>query len=106
MSNRSAARFAVVLALSIGAQQAPPRSGQDLFQQALVKERAEGKLGEAIQLYQRVIREFGHDRTLAAKAWLETGRCYEKLGKPEARRAYERIPVSYTHLTLPTNREV
>jgi tetratricopeptide (TPR) repeat protein len=95
MSNRIAAHFALVVALSLGAQQVPVRKGQELFQRALVKERAEGKLEEAIQLYQQVIREFASDRALAAKAWLQAGRCYQKLGKPEARKVYERILRDY-----------
>jgi tetratricopeptide (TPR) repeat protein len=97
----SAMGLAVILSFRIGAQPAPSRNGYHLFQQGLVKERAEGKLEQAIQLYQRVIREFGGDRALAARAWLQTGRCYEKLGKPEARQAYERIVREY-----PEQREV
>lgn len=67
----------------------------DLFQQALVKERAEGNLEEAIQLYQRVVTEAGNDRELAAKALVQMGRCYEKLGNEKAREAYERVLREY-----------
>ena len=67
------------------------QSGNDLFQQALSKERAEGKLDEAIRLYERVVREFASDHALAAKALLQLGACYEKLGNAEARGAYERL---------------
>jgi Tol biopolymer transport system component len=70
---------------------AAAQSGNDLFQQALSKERAEGKLDEAIQLYARVVKEFGGDRTLAARALVQMGQCYERLGKEEARKAYERV---------------
>lgn len=44
------------------------QNGYDLFQKALVKERAEGKLEEAIQIYEQIIREFSTDRALVAKA--------------------------------------
>jgi Tol biopolymer transport system component len=70
------------------------QSGQDLFQQALVKERADGDLRAAIVIYQRIVRDFAADRTLAAKALVQMGRCYEKLGTAEmseARKAYERV---------------
>jgi len=70
------------------------QSGQDLFQQALVKEQADGDLRGAIAIYQRIVRDFASDRTLAAKALVQMGRCYEKLGQAEAseaRKAYERV---------------
>ena len=67
------------------------QSGHDLFQQALVKERADGNLDEAIKLYQRIVREFAKDRALSARALVQIGQCYEKLGNAEARKAYERV---------------
>jgi Tol biopolymer transport system component len=67
------------------------QSGHDLFQQALVKERADGNLDEAIKLYQRIVREFAKDRALSARALVQIGQCYEKLGSAEARKAYERV---------------
>jgi Tol biopolymer transport system component len=76
----------MLLAGPLGAQ-----SGYDLFQQALAKERGEGKLDEAIQLYQRIVRDFGKDHALAARALVQMGRDYEKLGRDEARKAYERV---------------
>ncbi len=71
------------------------QSGYDLFQKALVKERAEGNVAEAIQIYQRIVQEFPGNRALAAKALIEMGQCYEKLGKDEARKAYERVLRDY-----------
>src|SRR4249920_1886106 len=67
------------------------QSGNDLFQQALVKERTEGNLAEAIRLYQTIVQKYGSDRQLAAKALFQIGQAYEKLGNAEARKAYERI---------------
>ena len=74
------------------------QSGQDLFQQALVKEQADGDLRAAIALYQRIVQDFAGDRALAAKALVQLGRCHEKLGGAEAnaaRKAYERIVQQY-----------
>jgi len=67
------------------------QSGHALFQRALTKERAEGKLLDAITLYERVAKEFASDRPLAAKALVQIGLCYEKLGRDEALKAYERL---------------
>jgi len=66
-------------------------SGQAMFEQALAKERVEGNLTEAIRLYERVVTEFTSDRALAAKALVQVGLCYEKLGREESVRAYERL---------------
>ena len=93
-------RLAIVIAIALtmsspmGAQ-----SAHELFQQALSKERAEGKLQEAIALYQRVIDVAGADHGLAAKALLQLGRCYETLGNAEARAAYERLIARYPDQT-------
>ena len=81
---------ALALSSSIGAQ-----SGHELFQQALSKERAEGRLQEAIALYQRVVEVASSDHALAARALLQLGRCYEQLGHTEARTAYERLIARY-----------
>ena len=79
----------------IGVQPVMAQSGHDLFQQALVKERADGQLREAIALYERIVREFSADRELAANALLRVGRCYETLGNSEAQRAYQRVVDEY-----------
>ena len=55
----------IVLTLAVGTLAL--QNGYDLFQKALVKERAEGNLEEAIALYQKVIDET-KDESLAAKA--------------------------------------
>jgi Tol biopolymer transport system component len=69
--------------------------GNDLLQQALVKERAEGNLKEAIQIYGQIVQKHGANRPLAAKALLQMGRCYERLGQADARRTYERLVKEY-----------
>ena len=82
----------VILSLmALGAGPASAQTGHDLFQQALLKERAEGELREAIQLYEQIVRDFAADRTLAARALVQVGQCYEKLGSTEAERAYQRV---------------
>ena len=85
-------RFVVVaVMLAFAAPALRGQTGNDLFQQALSKERAEGRLDDAIKLYERIVKEFSADRPLAAKALLQLGRAYERLDRAEARRAYERL---------------
>ncbi len=87
---------AVLLSLmALGAGPATGQSGHDLFQQALLKERAEGELQEAIQLYERIVQEFAADRALAARALVQIGQCWEKLGSSEAEGAYQRVVSDY-----------
>ena len=83
-----AAFFALVF---LAGQNALAQSGYDLFQKGLVQERTEGDLDEAIRLYKQIVEEFTDDHALAAKALVQMGGCYEKLGTAEARTAYERV---------------
>ncbi len=75
----------------VGVLPATAQSGQDLFQQALVMERANGQLQDAISLYERVVEEFVSDRELVARALVQMGQCYEKLGIVDAREVYRRV---------------
>jgi Tol biopolymer transport system component len=70
------------------------QSGYDLFQKALVLERADGKLQEAIALYQKVVDESG-DKSISAKAQFRIGMCYEKLGLRDAQIAYQKVIDNY-----------
>jgi hypothetical protein len=71
------------------------QSGQDLYQQALVQERAAGNLEAAIQLYQDAARNAAGDRALAAQALIGAARCYEMLGQTKAREIYQDVVRSY-----------
>ncbi len=81
----------IVSLTAIVGMRAGAQSAGDLFQRALVLERASGKLDSAILLYQRVVKEAGADRALAGRALLRLGDAYELLGRAEARAAYERV---------------
>jgi Tol biopolymer transport system component len=88
-------RLVLIAALLILGPSLSGQSGTDLFQKGLAKERAEGQLEAAIQLYEQIVREFAADRPLAAKALLQIGRCYERLGKDGAQKAYDRLVRDY-----------
>src|SRR5213080_1995598 len=90
----------VVLLLALGAGTMLAQSGYDLFQKALVKERAVGDVEEALRLYQRIVKEFGGNHALAAKAELRIGLLYDRLGrKADAQRAYQGIVSQYSDQT-------
>src|SRR5437016_418774 len=90
----------VVLLLALGAGTMLAQSGYDLFQKALVKERAVGDVEEALRLYQRIVKEFGGNHALAAKAQLRMGLLYDRLGrKADAQRAYQAVVNQYADQT-------
>ena len=94
----------VCLALAFLAEQRTfAQNGHDLFQKGLVQERTQGDLDEAIRLYQQIVEDHTDDRTLVAKALLQMGGCYEKLGRVEARRAYERVVREFADQSEPVS---
>jgi Tol biopolymer transport system component len=60
------------------------------FREAIHKEQVEGDLTGAMKTYQTLASAKGN-RSLAAKALVQLGRCYEKQGNIEARKLYERV---------------
>lgn len=94
---------AVLMAVVLGASLTLAQSGYDLFQKGLVKERAEGNLQAAIQIYAHIVKEFPNNRELAAKALVEMGDCYEKLGKSGAEKAYRRVLHDYADQSTEAN---
>lgn len=103
----------IALAMAAASLPANARTQQSdladvLLGAALHQEEVEGNLEEAIKTYQKILAEHPDNRPLAAKALLQIGGCYEKLGKDEARRAYERLLRDYadqfTQATLAQSR--
>jgi len=72
------------------------RSADVLLGAALHQEEVEGNLEAAIATYKKILAEYPDNRPLAAKALLQMGQCYEKLGKTEARKAYQRVIDNYS----------
>src|ERR1051326_4618458 len=57
-----------------------------LMEAAHQKQLVEGQLEQAIQLYKRIAQEHSGKHNPAAKALLEMGQCYEKLGDRKSTR--------------------
>jgi Tol biopolymer transport system component len=64
---------------------------EQLFQKGIMKEEGEGNLPEAIEIFNSIVEDSEADDALQAKALLHVGLCYEKLGKNEASRAYQKL---------------
>ena len=73
------------------------RSADVQFKAAQHKEEVEGDLKGAIEQYQKIAQ--GADRALAAKALVQMGRAYEKLGDAEAQKAYDRVAREFADQT-------
>lgn len=77
------------------AQSQQADTAEALLGRALHLEEVSGDLSGALRLYERIVEEFPESRALAARALLQMGRCYERLGNLQARAAYERILNDY-----------
>lgn len=78
--------FLVAATLSVNAQ-----NTEQLFQKGIMKEEGEGNLPAAIKIFNSIVEDADADDALQAKALLHVGLCYEKLGKNEASRAYQKL---------------
>jgi Tol biopolymer transport system component len=88
--------IAILIALTAAfalSQTAPP-NWQVQFEKALALEEAQGKLQEAIALYQKIVDE-SKDQALAAQAQLRIGICHQKLGHKEAQNAFQKVIKNY-----------
>ena len=83
----------VAAALVLGAAVGGQVSGQAdaLLQKAIQAETVDGNLKAAITLYEQAVAAAGSNRPVAARALVEIGQCYEKLGSVEAQKAYQRV---------------
>src|SRR5680860_147979 len=67
------------------------QSAEQLYQKGLMQEEGEGNLEEAIKIFAGIVENQNADQSLQAKALLHVGLCYEKLGKEEATKAYQKL---------------
>ena len=86
--------FAVLMAAALALSETAQPSQQEQFEKALVMEEVQGKLQDAITLYQKIVDESG-DQALAAQAQLRIGMCQQKLGNQEAQNAFQKVIDNY-----------
>ena len=94
--------FLVVVALCVltSIATAQQNKAEQMYQQALFDMEGKGDYAKAIESFSLVMTKFPKEKVTAAKALLNIGRCYEKLGKNEAQKAYERIIREFKDQTL------
>lgn len=67
------------------------QSSLEKFQKGLYQENGAGNLEKAIKIYNSITNDGNVDRSLRANSLLHIGMCYEKMGKQEATKAYQRL---------------
>ena len=94
---RIAGIFLLALALCAPAAiaTAQQNKAEQMYQQALYEMEGKGNYAKAIEIYKSVVGKYSANQPLAAKSLLRMGQCYEKLGKDEAKKVYERIINEY-----------
>ena len=88
----------LVCAMGFWALSAPSQKNTQqevLLQKAIQKETVDGDLPAAIKLYQQIVANPGGNRSVAAKAQLHLGFCYEKSGLKQAQEAFQRVIDQY-----------
>jgi len=79
------------LAVPAPAQVENNHQAEVLLQEAKHRALVDGDLERSIELCQQILTEHPGNRAMAAQALLQMGGCYEKLGKQEAQKAYQRL---------------
>jgi Tol biopolymer transport system component len=74
-------------------------SAEDLYQAALFKKNADGDLEGAIELFNKILKEFPDNRKICVQTHLQLGMCYEKLGMEQAKKSYQQVIDSYPEQT-------
>jgi Tol biopolymer transport system component len=70
-----------------------------LLEKAVYLEETKGDLQGAIDLYKQIVDKFGDSRSVAAKALLRLGGCYERLGLSEAQKTFNKVITDYPEQT-------
>jgi len=90
--------FLVAFSLVIQQEALPQQSAEQLYEAALLKKNADGDLEGAIEIFRQIVARFPKERTVAAKAQLQIGMCYEKLGQEKtnlAQEAFQKVLDNY-----------
>ena len=80
----------ILAASAIAAQQAG-ETPEVLLERAIQIETVDGDLSAAIDLYKKIEADSTSSRAVVARALLHMGECYEKQGRDEARKTYQRL---------------
>lgn len=89
------------LAMVASAQVQNNHEAEVILQEAKHRALVDGDLERAIDLCKKIVAEHSSNRAVVAQALVEMGKCYEKLGRAEARKAYERVVQEFADQSEP-----
>lgn len=78
------------------------QSAEELYEAAIFKKDADGDMEGAIKIFREIVERFSNNVGIAAKAQLQIGICYEKLGQKnvkEAQEAFQKVVDKYPSQT-------
>jgi Tol biopolymer transport system component len=82
-------------ALAVTSLHAQLSEAEKLYQAGIYQLEAVGNFDQAITIFNRVVKEYAANKTIAGKSLLKLGLCYERLGSQKASEAYEQILKQY-----------
>ena len=71
------------------------QTAEELLPKAIQLEEVKGDLDEAIKTYLIIVNDYPGERKIVAEAYYHLGMCYEKLGRQDARKAYQTVINNY-----------
>lgn len=95
MNRNAKTATSIILILLLGCSQAFTQTAEELLPKGIQLEEVNGELEEAIEVYQTIVAQYPENRSVAAKAYVHMGKCYEKLGKQDAQKAYKTVILDY-----------
>jgi Tol biopolymer transport system component len=95
MNCRKILTMIMAISLILMNYQSFAQTAEELLPKAIQLEEVQGELEQAIEVYQTIVTGFPENRPIAARAYLHMGRCYEKLGKKDAQKAYNMVIHDY-----------
>jgi Tol biopolymer transport system component len=87
----SVAMVGAILLISSLAFSQQSKKAESLYQEALMQMEGKGNFSKALELFGQIIKDYPGNRQVSARSQYQIGVCYEKLGKDEARKAYEQV---------------
>jgi Tol biopolymer transport system component len=80
-----------ILLISALASSQQTQKAESLYQEALMQMEGRGNYSKALEIFSQIIKDFPGSRQTCARSQFQIGVCYEKLGRSEAQKAYERV---------------
>ena len=81
----------VILLISSLALSQQSNKAESLYQEALMQMEGRGNYSKALEMFGQIMKDFPGNRQVSARSQYQIGVCYEKLGKNEAKKAYEQV---------------